>query len=129
LSTLVLGSTAGTVAGPRQLLDQLIPIVPTTQREFSSADDLIGFLRVYQGTARRDPLQTVELRSTVLDAQGKAVAGQAITLTGEQFAKDRSADQLFSLPLAGFAPGQYLLTVEARMGERQAGRAVRFTVR
>ncbi len=129
LSTLILGAGAGTVAGPRQLLDQLIPIVPTTQREFSPSDDLIGFLRVYQGTARRDPLQPVELRSTVLDAQGKAVAGQSVALTGEQFAKDRSADQFFSLPPAGFAPGQYLLTVEVRMGERQAGRAVRFSVR
>ncbi len=129
LSTLILGTAAGTVAGPRQLLDQLIPIVPTTQREFSTSDNLIGFLRVYQGTARRDPLQPVELRSTVIDAQGKAVAGQSVALTGEQFAKDRSADQFFSLPLAGLAPGPYLLTVEARMGERQAGRAVRFTVR
>jgi VWFA-related protein len=129
LSTLVLGTAAGTVAGPRELLDQLIPIVPTTQRTFSAADAVIGFLRVYQGTVRRDPLQTVELRSTVIDASGKPVAGQSVSLGPEQFATARSADQFFSLPLTGLAPGEYLLTVEARMGERQAGRAVRFTVR
>jgi VWFA-related protein len=129
LSTLVLGTAAGTVAGPRELLEQVIPIIPTTQRTFATADGVIGFLRVYQGTVRRDPLQTVELSSTVIDARGKPVAGQSVSLAPEQFGGARSADQFFSLPLTGLAPGEYLLTVEARMGERQAGRAVRFTVR
>ena len=46
-----------------------------------------------------------------------------------QFAAGRAADHYMTLPLATLAPGEYLLKVEAAMGARVAGRAIRFHVK
>jgi VWFA-related protein len=129
LSSVVLGATVGTVTAPKDFLAGTLPIVPTARREFASTDRLVAFLRVYQGTRRSDALLPVLLRASVLDAGGRAVAGEATTLDASQFAKGRAADHYLGLPLAGLGPGEYLLRIEAEMGQRIAGRAVRFSVR
>jgi hypothetical protein len=85
--------------------------------------------KIYQGTARQDPLVPVRLQSTILDASGAVVATQTSTLDAAQFAKDRTADHYLAVPLATLAPGDYLLKVETTMGARVAGRAVRFVVK
>jgi VWFA-related protein len=129
LSSVVLGATAGTLTAPRDFVATLLPIVPTAQREFARTDRFLGFLRVYQGTSRRDPLLPVRLRSSVLDAKGDVVATEAAVLAAAQFEKERTAEHYISLPLAGLASGEYLLRIEAEMGTYSAGRAVRFSVR
>jgi VWFA-related protein len=128
LSNVVLEATAGTLTAPEDFLEGVLPIVPTTRREFAAADRIVGFLRIYQGTSRRDALSPVQMRLSVLNAQGKAVASQSTTLEAAQFANGRSVDHYLALPLAGLVPGEYLLQIEAHMGERTAGRAVRFAV-
>jgi hypothetical protein len=40
----------------------------------------------------------------------------------------RAADYYVVLPLATLVPGDFLLKVEAKMGQRVAGRAIRFMV-
>jgi hypothetical protein len=129
LSSVVLGATVGTVTAPTDFLAGTLPIVPTARREFASTDRLAAFLRVYQGTRRTDALLPVLLRASVLDAGGRAVAGESTTLDASQFAKGRAADHYLALPVAGLEPGEYLLRIEAEMGQRIAGRAVRFSVR
>jgi hypothetical protein len=49
-------------------------------------------------------------------------------LNAAEFEKGRAADHYIALPLAGLAPGEYLLRAQAEMGTRIAGRALRFTV-
>lgn len=128
LSSLVIGATPGTVTAPKDFLAALLPIVPTARRDFAKSDKLLGFLRVYQGTSRKDPLVPVDVQSSVIDAQGRVVASESARLAAAQFEKGRAADHYVALPLAGLAPGEYLLRVETRMGARIAGRALRFSV-
>jgi VWFA-related protein len=129
LSNIVVGATAGTLTAPRDFLSPLLPVVPTARREFARADRFLAFFRIYQGTARHDPLAPVRMQSTIVDARGTVVATEASTLDPGQFATGRAADHYLSVPLATLAPGDYLLKVETTMGARVAGRAMRFSVR
>ena len=107
---------------------RFLPVVPTARRDFANSDRLVGFVRIYQGTSRKDPLLPVHLESSVIDAQGLVVARESARLDAAQFEKGRSADHYVTLPLVGLAPGEYLLRIETEMGARVAGRAVRFSV-
>jgi hypothetical protein len=107
----------------------LLPIVPTARREFDRTDRFLAFFRIYQGTARQDPLSPVQLQSTVVNAGGAVVATETSTLDAAQFATNRTADHYLTVPLATLAPGDYLLKIETTMGSRVAGRAMRFVVR
>jgi VWFA-related protein len=129
LSSIVIGATRGTLTAPKDFLAAILPVVPTARRDFARADRLVAFLRIYQGTGRREPLLPVQLRAAVLDAQGTVVASEATALLSAQFDNARTADHYVALPLAGLAPGEYLLRIETEMGARTAGRALRFTVK
>lgn len=128
LSNVVLGATDDTLTVPEDFLEGLLPLVPTTRREFATADTMVSFVRIYQGTGRRDSLLPVQVQSSILDAQSQVVAAQSLTFEPKQFEKDRSVDHGITLPLAKLTPGEYLLRIEAQMGARTAGRAVRFVV-
>ena len=88
----------------------------------------MAFFRVYQGTNRNDPLAPVQLRTTVIDAHDRVVAGESAALDAAAFANERTADHYVTLPLAGLRPGEYLLKVDTTMGTRTAGRTLRFVV-
>ena len=128
ISNIVVGATAGTLSAPKDFLAPLLPIVPTARREFARTDRFLAFFRIYQGTARQDPLSPVHLQSTVVDARGAVVATETSTLDAGQFATNRTADHYLTVPLATLAPGDYLLKIETTMGSRVAGRAIRFIV-
>jgi hypothetical protein len=128
LSSIVVGATARTLTAPKDFLAVLLPIVPTARRDFAGVDRLVGFLRVYQGTSRRDPLQPARVRSSLTDGRGHVVATQSAVLDVAHFQNERTADHYVTLPLATLAPGEYLLQVEASIGDRTVGRAVRFSV-
>ena len=129
LSNIIIGATAGTLTAPRDFLSSLLPIVPTTRREFARADRLVAFFRIYQGTNRTDPLARVQLRSSIVDARDRIIASEAGVLEVGAFAKARTADHYITLPLTALAAGEYLLKVETTMGARTAGRAMRFVVK
>jgi VWFA-related protein len=128
LSSLVLAATAGTVTMPWDFLAPLLPVLPTARRDFAGADRLTAFVRVYQGSRRRSPLAAVGLRTTLVDTQGRDVAGASASLGADQFGSGREADHYISFPLSALAPGDYLLRLEATMGAFSAGRVLRFTV-
>jgi hypothetical protein len=129
LSNITIGAVPPTATAPRDFLAAILPLVPTAQREFANTDRLLGHVRVYQGTARDDSLVPVELRTSLIDAEGKPVASESSVLPASQFSNARTAEQYISLPLAALAPGEYLLRLEAIGNARVAGRAVRFRVR
>jgi VWFA-related protein len=128
LSSIVLAGSARTLSAPKDFLADRLPIVPTARRTFAVAETLVGFLRLYEGTSRQDPLLPVQLRSSIVDANGAVVTGESRVVEAARFTKNRTADHYFTLPLTTLRPGDYLLRVEATMGVRTAGRAIRFTV-
>jgi len=128
LSNIIVGATPGTLAAPKDFLASLLPIVPTGRRAFARADRLVAFFRIYQGTGRNDPLAPVQLRSSVFDAHDRMVADETSVIDPGAFAT-RTADHYVTLPLTTLAPGEYLLEVKTTMGQRTAGRALRFAVK
>jgi VWFA-related protein len=119
-------SPAPFAASPGQLA-KLLPVVPTTRREFDRSHTVRAFLRVYQGG--RTPLQPVSMTVTIVDAADAVLLAHEEALETGRFNRNRAADYQFPLPLAQLAPGEYLLALTARMGERSERRDVRFTVR
>ena len=109
-------------------MDGALPFVPTARRTFTTADTVSAFVQVSQGTTRKDALQPVTLRLRIKDAHGTGAPNQTGTLTPAEFAGNRTANARLSLPLRELPPGQYLLTLEATLGERRAERLVRFEV-
>ena len=104
------------------------PIVPTARREFQGQGRIDAFVRIYQGTGRTDAPQPVTLRTFLVDGKGQTISSGITTLAETQFSRDRATDHLVTLPVSTLSPGDYLLKLEATMGRRIAGRAVRFTI-
>jgi hypothetical protein len=102
---------------------------PTTERSFQRTDSVQAFLEVYQGTERTDVLRPVALRVRIINTQDIAVRDQSLVLDPEQFSTNRTAGSRLTLPVQNLPPGDYLLRVDATIGDRAAGRAVRFQVR
>jgi hypothetical protein len=127
LSGVMLSAAPGPVVAPRDHLVKLLPIVPTTRRAFTRDDAVRAFLRVYQGG--RAPLRPVSMTVTVVDSADAVLLAHEEALETGRFNRNRAADYQVPLPLAQLAPGEYLLTLTAVMGERSERRDVRFTVR
>jgi hypothetical protein len=127
MSGVALMTSPPTPSGPQHALANVLPVIPTTLRDFITTDVVDGFVRVLSqgGTATLEPV-TITLR--IVDARGTTVAEQAEDLAPSIFSRDRTADYRFALPLSGLARGQYLLTVGSRAGKASAQREVRFTI-
>jgi VWFA-related protein len=120
------GRTAGTV--PADMFAGLLPGPPVTRRAFARSEPVTAFMRIYQGTGRTEPIQPVQLRVRILDAQDRTVRDEALVFALREFASARTADCRLTLPTRTLPVGQYLLTLEVTMGERVAGRAMRFEI-
>jgi hypothetical protein len=128
LSTIAIGAPTTTASVPPGALRDLLPVAPTTSRAFSRRADVPAFMRVYQGTERTDAIEPVSVRVRIMDDQDRALRDEALPLGADAFADGRTADCHLTLPVSQLPPGNYLLRVEASMGERLAGRAIRFSV-
>jgi hypothetical protein len=115
-----------TVASERGLVD-LLPVVPTTARDFARTDRVAAFLRAYQGGGGR--LAPAQVVSRVVNDQDETVFEQKTPLGEERFGQGRAADYHLDLPLARLIAGDYLLTLDVTLGKRDIRRDVRFTVR
>ena len=127
LSGVVLSVTPGVVSGPKDRLKGVVPVIPTTMREFARDDQVTGFLRVYEGGT--GALAPVTLSIQIVNGQDAVVVRTAETLGADRFAKGRAADYFVELPIARLKRGPHLLTVEANTGGKTARRDVRFEVR
>jgi VWFA-related protein len=128
LSGVLLASPDVRQALPASALEGIAPVVPTTTRAFAPGDRVGAFVRLFQGG--RSALQPVTVRTRVENGRGEAVSTGERTVEPDAFdARTRAADQQFMLPLAGLAPGAYLLVIEAAAGREPIVRQVRFEVR
>jgi hypothetical protein len=96
----------------------LVPIVPTASRTFGQSDAIDAFFRVYQG--RRTPLAPVALSIRVLDERGATRTEVNESLGSDRFTSNRAAEYRLRLPLDRLSSGRYLLTIEARQGDRSS---------
>lgn len=114
-----------TVSGA-DALDDLLPLVPTTNRDFTVSDVLTGFVRIYQAG---EPA-AVAVTAEVFNAVDEKELDDTRTIEAAVFDAAGSAAVQFDVPLAGLAPGPHLLSVTARLpGGRTARRDVVFRVR
>lgn len=128
LSSIVVGAQRTTSSVPRDALQGLLPVAPTTARSFRRGDAVSAFMRIYQGTGRTDALAPVAVRVQIVDSQDRVVRDQVLPLSVSAFGSTRAADCRIALPVSQLPPGNYLLRLEAAMGERIAGRVMRFSV-
>ena len=110
VSGVVISATPGSSWRPRDRLASLLPVVPTTQREFSADQAVTAFLRVYQ--PGRNPLAPVLVRARILDGQDAEVFTSSDRLDPARFGSARAADYTLSLPLVSLPGGEYLLNLE-----------------
>ena len=127
LSGMLMSVTPGGVVVPDTALEGLVPVVPTTRRDFSSSDRVSAFVRLYQGVSR--VLIPGYVVAEILDDHDTSVYRQETRLAAGQFGASRAVDFSVEVPVDRLSPGQYVLGVEARHGNETARRDVRFTVR
>ena len=98
---------------------------PTLRRLFTPTDTVTARLQV-----RRDPAQaSVELTMRIRDVHDRTVSEWTTTLGASRFSAADVAALSIPLPLSGLAPGEYLMTVEARDAGASQAREVRFAIR
>jgi VWFA-related protein len=126
LSGIALKTSPPTPSGPPGALAKVLPVVPTTLREFMRTDKISGFVRISQGGTA--PVEPVTIGVALVDSQGATVGQRSEVLDTARFAGTRMSDYEFEVQLSNLAPGPYLLTVSAHAGSRSAARDVRFRV-
>lgn len=127
LSGLVLSVTPGPVAAPGDRFADLLPIVPTTRREFVAGDQVAAFLRVYDGG--NPAAGPVDVTARITDGAGRIVFRTTGGVTPTPAGSLRVADYRLTLPVERLLPGPHLLTIEATIGKDVVRRDARFSVR
>jgi hypothetical protein len=124
-------SMSGVVLGTRaseagSAFHDLLPVIPTTRRQFATSDRVIGFVRAYQ--AEKDAPLPITITARIVDSSNRTVfEAKKPTPDGPPA---RSTDYRFELPLSSLTPGKYLLTIEAtRKANQKTRREVIFAVR
>ena len=104
----------GTPPGPTRTdpLAPLLPIVPTTAREFTAADRVIALVELFSGDV---PIsEPVQIEARIVGADDRLdTEVPASTIPAEAFAESRSARYMMDLPLAGLKSGLHLLSITA----------------
>jgi VWFA-related protein len=112
LSGIVFGTSSGDV--PRtDPLAALVPLVPTSVREYAPADKVSAFLRVFQGGGSGRPLEPVAVGVQVFDAFDKTIVDRTETISPASFDDARGAPFTVELPIAGLQRGPHLLSIQA----------------
>jgi len=82
-------------------------------------------VQVYQGTQRTDVILPVSVRTTILDAKGRAIRDQLLALTVTDFTNRRAA---LALDIGQLPPGEYVLTLDASVERQKTSRILHFAV-
>jgi VWFA-related protein len=126
MSGVVLTADPMPVAEPRNAFAGVVPIVPTTRREFDRQDRVRAFMRVYLGGWPAD----VQVKARITDAANRIGAETTAAIAASRFTGRNAADFTYELPIASLGPGHYVLSIEARLDAKTTViRSVRFAVR
>jgi len=133
MSGMILSVDPRVATAPKDGLPDLLPIVPTTDREFGASDRVTAFLRIYQGGNK--PLKPVRLVLQIVDSLGATVFKDTLSFSADRFAPGRLADYRIDVPLSLLQHGPHLLSVNAGPvdagddGKPSLHREIPFTVR
>jgi VWFA-related protein len=127
LSGVVITADPTLAAAPKDAFTGVIPVLPTTRREFDRGDRVTAFVRIHEGG--RQAIAPVGVTVEVTDAHGAVVTSRTDAIAAGAFSSRRSTDYTYDLPVARLAAGTYLMTIEARLGDITSRRDVRFSVR
>jgi len=133
MSGVVLSSASGlrmSTAKPDEELKDALPGPPTASRTFPRGDELAVFAEVYDNDAKTP--HVVDITSTVVSEDGRNVFKTAEERNSAELqGKPGGYGHQARISLKDFAPGTYLLTVEAksRAGNKPpVGRTIQFKV-
>ena len=133
LSGIVLSATTATrmsTAKPDEGLKDALPGPPTAARTFPRSDQLAVFAEVYDNDPKSP--HVVDITTTVVSEDGRNVFKTAEERTSAELqGKPGGYGHQARIPLQDFAPGTYVLTVEAksRAGNKPpVGRTIQFKV-
>ena len=146
VSGVVISASPGLPSAPRDLLQDVLPMVPTAQRTFSASERVNAFFRMYQNAGRS--VEPARVTTTIVSRLGSAVFSDEQTIPVSRFSWPESESQpgvaprppggpidalraapvQFRLPLNLLAPGPYLLRFEIAMGQTKITREVQFSV-
>src|SRR5262249_54898762 len=133
-ATGVVASVFGPVTVPRfdnaslSLSDVIVEAAngaATTRRRLERDERFRAVVEVHQGTQRTSAIAPVSVRTSILDANGRAARDQVLALSAKDFPNRRAA---LALDLGQLPPGDYTLTIDASLDRQRASRVVRFAV-
>jgi VWFA-related protein len=128
MSGVAIGTKRAAAEDRAGVLSELLPVIPTSERDFAPSDAVCAFFRVFQpGTSAVAP---VTLQIMLLDMTNKTVVDRSETLPAEAFGDSRTASHLIDLPLSGLTRGPYVFSVTAKLPSgTSARRDVVFRIR
>ena len=124
LSDIVLSTVPALRAGPANAFVGLVPVQPTSSREFPNTIAVRAFARLYSSSRR--VAADVTIRSTITSASGRVVLDTTQSVEAERLASRGSFDVSVPVPMKDFEPGEDLLAIDAATSDEHARRAVRF---
>jgi VWFA-related protein len=122
LSDVMVETTGGTATLPAS--ESPVPMA-TTRRVFEQNESVRALVQVYQGTQRTDGIAPVSVRTTILDAKGRAIRDQLLALAVKDFTNRRAA---LALDIGQLPPGEYVLNIDASLERQKTSRIVPFAV-
>ena len=131
VSGLIVEANPAQATAPLGAFDRYLPVLPTSNREFRSAQEAMVFLRIYQGQKDKTPAPAapVTVAARLVDRNEKTIGEGVETIAPDRFyVGGRAADYRFPIPLATLPPGPYLLTFTVTLDKTVVTRSVQFTV-
>lgn len=110
-SGIVLGTRAAAGATRTDPLAAIVPVVPTSARDFAPNEEIVAFLRIFQGGTASPSEVAVTMQ--VFDAAEAKVLDAASTLSRLAFDEARGGAVEFALPLSTLSHGPHLLSITA----------------
>jgi VWFA-related protein len=114
-------------SAPPAAFDAIVPVTPTSNRQFGRGDLATVFMRVYQREGGSVVPVTVTTR--LVNGRGDEIGKGEDRLETDQFhTGGPAADYRFSIPLEPLPPGPYLLTFTFTEGRQIVERTLQFVV-
>ena len=127
MSSIVFSATTGLTTAPKEALANLLPVVPTSLRDFDEQSTPAASTRIYQ--PGKEALVDVTIQTTAVDATGHSVFESTEVVRADRFAADRAANWRVELPIWRFKPGRHLITVTAVAGTHRTSSRTTFVAR
>jgi hypothetical protein len=125
-SGLVMSIAPPALTAQAALLSDVLPVLPSTMRDFRPGTTASAFLRLTQGGS--SPPTAVRIAATIRNETNGVDVERTTTVDASSFDARRSADYLLKLPLDTLARGPHLLTIEMSLGKTVVTRDARFTI-